>query len=668
MTRFGQDDFPGAERGRLKVNYRSVEEVTRAFLQFAADMHVVNGADIQLDSVRGKSEFLPEYREVETDDEEIAAVAEAIEEMRRAGHTYRDQAILCTGNDRLGRIADGIEQLGIPVLYLGNLFERNEIKELLCMLSLIVDRRAMGLLRVAAMNEYAVSLADVDCLLAYLREHETEPLKWAESLESIEGLTSDGQIGLKRIAVLLEDFESSAAPWTLIATVLLDRTRIAAKIAENCDNGGRSRGVAIWQFMNFLRSQPPGKGLPIVRVLERIRRLVLNSDERDLRQLPAAAQSIDAVRVMTMHGSKGLEFPVVHIPGLTAASLPRSPNSSIARGITPPDGLIEGTAESGINAIRDAMIEEQECLFFVALSRARDRLFLYYPTTTSNGRSRARSPFIDRLGRTASGRQIAPSMKLPPSDGEIPVPLTIQGSFKFSDHQLALYERCPRRFLYTHIIKIGGRRTESAFMKLHVAVQHVVDSISTHPGETLPASEIEGQLATEWDAHGPADHGYSDEYKRIAWQLIKFYVDSASELKRLPQPELRLPIPGGEIIVTPDQVLEDGTGKIIMRRVDTGHQGSKDDQSLAAAAFHIAANSHFPGCTVQLVYLSDSEIIPVAMTARVIENRKDSISKMGKAVKIGYFPPKVSMTCPRCPAYFVCGRLPSGPLQKKILA
>src|SRR5205823_6377001 len=107
-------------------------------------------------------------------------------------------------------------------------------------------------------------------------------------------------------------------------------------------------------------------------LLERIRRLVLLSDERDLRQLPLAAQGIDAVRLMTMHGSKGLEFPVVHIPGLNDGSLPRSPNAPLSRAILPPDGLIEGAEGKAIDAVRAGIIEEQQCLFFVALSRAKD--------------------------------------------------------------------------------------------------------------------------------------------------------------------------------------------------------------------------------------------------------------------------------------------------------
>ena len=83
------------------------------------------------------------------------------------------------------------------------------------------------------------------------------------------------------------------------------------------------KGVAIWQFLNFLRDEVPTKdGLPIERTLARIRQMVLLAEERDLRQIPNAALHMNAVRLMTVHASKGLEFEAVHVPGLTVSSFP----------------------------------------------------------------------------------------------------------------------------------------------------------------------------------------------------------------------------------------------------------------------------------------------------------------------------------------------------------
>ena len=87
----------------------------------------------------------------------------------------------------------------------------------------------------------------------------------------------------------------------------------------------RMRSVAVWQFLNFVREQSPTRtGFLIRRTLDRVRQLVLLAEERDLRQVPAPALHINAVRLMTVHGSKGLEFEAVHVPGLTVASFPSS--------------------------------------------------------------------------------------------------------------------------------------------------------------------------------------------------------------------------------------------------------------------------------------------------------------------------------------------------------
>ena len=145
VARFGKEDFPGGKRGRLKVNYRSTEEIVDTFVEFAGrDMKAAAGDDVRLKAERGASGVKPQYRAVEMAPDEIAAIAEAIQENRAAGMSYRDQALLCTGNERLGRMAAGLESLGIPILYLGSLFERDEIQELLSLLSMLTDRRAMG--------------------------------------------------------------------------------------------------------------------------------------------------------------------------------------------------------------------------------------------------------------------------------------------------------------------------------------------------------------------------------------------------------------------------------------------------------------------------------------------------------------------------------------------
>jgi hypothetical protein len=248
---------------------------------------------------------------------------------------------------------------------------------------------------------------------------------------------------------------------------------------------------------------------------------------------------------------------------------------------------------------------------------------------------------------------------------DTPVPIHIDGAFALTSHQLGLYQRCPRRFLYTHLIEVGGRRTETAFMKMHAAVQHVVDGMTADLAASPGHAEIEARLSEVWDTHGPGDHGYSAEYRRIAVRLIAYFAETRAGFTRSPPQELRLSVAGGEITIRPDEVLIDGAGKTIMRRIRTGHGSSKDDNDVAAATFRIAAGNAAPGCMVELVYLSDEEIKPVDMTAKVMANRQASAAEIVADIRAGQFPTKPSRTCPRCPAFFICGPVPPGSLTQK---
>jgi len=359
MARFGNADFAGGQRARLTRNYRSVTEIVDAFSAFTTGMRAGGGGG-GLAAERGRSGYGPEHRAVATPAQQTVALADAIEEMRAAGVRYRDQAVLCTGNEKLSTLGHELERLGIPVLFLGSLFERDEVKDLLAFLSILVDRRAMGITRLACGAEFPMSLDDVGTVIDYLRSNEAAPLTWLNDIDRIVGLSADGAAALRRLADALAGFGADASPWTVLATLLLDRTQIAARLSTSADLIDRGRCIALWQFLNFVRAQPSRRGQPVTRLLDGVRRLVRLGDERELRQLPAAAQGIDAVRLMTIHGAKGLEFRVVHLPGMNADTLPGNPRAPTC---PPPDRMLEGATGSALDVLREGLAEEQECLF-----------------------------------------------------------------------------------------------------------------------------------------------------------------------------------------------------------------------------------------------------------------------------------------------------------------
>src|SRR5208283_2732235 len=291
----------------------------------------------------GPGTGLPEIRKYDTLDQEAEGVAASICELEAAGVRFRDQALLCRTNARLNEIAVALEARGIPVLHLGSLFERDEVRDLLALLSLAVDSYGNGLVRVGAMLRYGLSLQDVYIAIRYLRKINLPVLSGLADLARTPGLSVEGATGLARLANDLAGFSTEMSAWEFLSTYLLDRSGLVREMARCETVAGRMRAVAVWQFLNFVRERNPiGAGLPIQRTLDRVRQLVLLAEERDLRQVPPGALHMDAVRLMTVHGSKCLEFEAVHIPGLTVASFP-SPNRG--QRCPPPNGMIDGTAD-----------------------------------------------------------------------------------------------------------------------------------------------------------------------------------------------------------------------------------------------------------------------------------------------------------------------------------
>lgn len=663
MKRFGTLDFPGGVRGRLARNYRSTEEVVGAFTAFAAGMKVGAGGGLEAD--RGAGGHRPTLRTVDLPGHQTVAIAEAIEQMRAEGHPYRDQVVLCTGNEKLSRLGHDLERLGIPVLFLGSLFERPEVKALLAFLSLLTDRRAMGLVGVASGPDFPMTLGDVAAVLDHLRDSDTARAvaSWRNDPGAIPGLSPDGRATLTALARALDGFDRDDRPWTVLATLLLDRTRMAARIASASGTAERTRGIAIWQLLNFVRTQPPDAGLPIARLLDRVRRLARLGDDRDLRQLPTTAQGIDAVRLMTIHGAKGLEFPVVHLTDLNADTLPRTPPSPTC---PPPDGMVEGGQGDALAVFRAEQAEEQECLFYVALSRARDRLLLYAPTRKSNGQGRALSPFVERLGARLARRHEAPARALTPSVDEA-VDFAVEGALAFSESQLELYEACPRRFFYTHLLRVGGRRTASPHAQMHEAVRFVVHGIAGGDDLAGDPAALEQRIDAALAAQGMGAHGYLDDYRALALAMVGYFLSIRRGHRTEAAEDMVLAFGADRVVVRPDEALVHPDGRRTLRRIRTGHRRSSEEKEIGAAAFVLAARRALPGAAVEFVHLADQTVRPVSLSERELQNREAKVAGFLEEIRRGRFPADPSpRTCPGCPAYFICGPLPRGPFKKKV--
>ncbi|MDA8260483.1 MAG: UvrD-helicase domain-containing protein [Betaproteobacteria bacterium] len=661
-------DFPDAQVRQLGVNYRSGREVIEVFTAFSGTMKASTGAlPLQLTADRGVLNARPEFRVVRSTDDEISAVAAVIQAQQEAGIPYRRQALLCSSNARLSDIAEGLEARGIPVLHLGSLFERPEIKDLLALLSMLTDPHAVGLVRAATMSAHEMPLQEVMQIIGHLRDSNAGPLDWRQVGEKLPNLATEGQAALARVADLFTGLNPTGNPWTTLATWVIDRLGIAKAIYLADDPQSRMKGLALWQFLNFCRRQPGGVGTPSVRLLDRVRRLLLLSEDRGLRQMPGAAEGVDAVRLMTIHASKGLEFDIVHIPGMVTSGLPRN---NIPPRCVPPDGLIHGSQGlTGLEAVKAGHDEEEECLFFVALSRARDRLFLYASSVQSDGKARNPSKFIPAINRLLV-RPASPSQRSGVARPATAIEITWEEKPVWTESQVNLFERCPRRFLYTHVLRLGGRRTETAFMKMHNVVSDVFEWLKTVHEMTTPSSaELDSRFEEAWLAKGAVDHGYADDYRRIGRRLVDYLIETRSGGIRSPVAPLSLGWAEGDIFVKPDSVARGDRGQVVVGRVKTGKPRSNAFDDIEYTILHLAAVQAYGGqAQVEVTFLTSEATVPMSISAKKLETRRQKVQSIVQSVRSGNFLPKAEpRACPRCPSFFICGDLPEGAITVKKL-
>lgn len=664
MTAFSAD-FPGAVSEPLEINYRSTQKVIDAYSAFAKTMSMPVGlAELKLEANRGEGDAVPEIRGFDTPDDEAAGIAASIIQLEKEGVFLRDQAVLCRTNPRIDEIARALEARGIPVLHLGSLFERDEIRDLLSLLTLATDRFGAGLVRVCAMPRYRTPLQDVRRMLRHLRDGDKPALLRLDELSGLPGMSAPASAAIKQLAADLAGLKTSQGAWDYLTTILLDRSDSVRALAASTAISDRMRGIAIWQFLNFLREQSPvSKGSPIHTALDRVRNLVLLAEERDLRQVPEAALQMNAVRLMTIHSSKGLEFEAVHIPGLVVSGLPAKYQGSRC---PPPENMVAGATGSVAEQGRSGHEQEEECLFFVAMSRARTYLRLYFTRLQENGKTRNPSLFLPRVQAKMRRMDTAPIVPLPTAPKPTNVRVTMPDEWHLTDRRVVSYDRCPRRFFYTHVLGIGTARRATSFERTHSCIYELIDWLSQARLTSTPSREdTHAAFAEIWKRQGPTDPAYAADYLDLARHLVDGLIDAGAGRRFREAEPLAIDFANGRVVVEAAEIAERTDGVIVVRRIRSGHRGEKEFEKLEYFLYQKAAVERFGARTViEAIHLTDNEAVDVPPLSRTqVTNRVKKTEILIDGINGGAFDPLPdAFTCPRCPHFFICAATPEGDL------
>jgi DNA helicase-2/ATP-dependent DNA helicase PcrA len=643
VARFAKD-FSG-QRQALSTNYRSGEQVVQAFAAFTHHMASDPSAAASWNAHRGPVGGVT-LTVAPTVAGEAAAIRDQIESFKTAGIDYADQIILARSHLTLSRITDVLSQLGVPLLYLGDLFERPEVCDLLALLSIDAEFGGLGLLRVAQLPEYDVPKNDILKVIAWAEAKKSTLVEGLGKADEIEGLSQEGLTGIKKLGSHLHGFGPGTSPWTMLTAYLFERSNYLRTLIQKNTPDTQQQLIAIYQLLKTVGAISPGQDSSRRHFLERVRRLESLNQDQSFRIIPSEAADFDAVRVMTLHGSKGLEFRAVHLPAIATRYMPA--NRQWDR-CPPPPALAHLAMQTPDH---DA---EEECLFFVGMSRARDYLSLSRADKYTK-QSASPSKFLASISGVVKPKQAGDHIL--PESGRTTSPMPARDAY--DERELDIYLRCPARYRYEYVDGLKGGSEGSAYLRFHRAVHRTLDWMEQQQtaGRVPSLEEVRGELATFWQTVGPRQGaGFEPYYRNIAETMVtSVHRLLAQETGTYDREPWSVELNGRTIELTPDRVILESSGAVRVQRLKTGRKSKSEPDHRIYALIRLGAAQRYPGRSVivETYYPGLDEAVPVAAKSdeKLLKEYTDAI----RSIELGDFPaePDEARYCPNCPTYFTC--------------
>jgi DNA helicase-2/ATP-dependent DNA helicase PcrA len=318
------------------------------------------------------------------DAEEAATIATDIAERAARGEPCGNTAVLCRKRRLIAPVVAALEDRGVAVEVVGasGLLDRPEVVDLVAWLEILADPGAsVALLRILTGPRYRLALRDLAALARAARASEVQLADALDDVQSIADLSPGARARLAAFAGERGELAAAAGrlPVLDLAEAVVERTGLWQASGDK----GRENML---RFLDLAARFTPVEGDPGLPAFVEYLQL-LDASEQDLAE--AHLTDADAVKVMTVHQAKGLEFDAVYVPGLAGSGAsqifpdPRAGENALGNSAALPwwlredDGIPSwhtSTQAEIDRVIRARRLDEEWRLLYVACTRARRRL------------------------------------------------------------------------------------------------------------------------------------------------------------------------------------------------------------------------------------------------------------------------------------------------------
>jgi len=360
-------DFPGAKVVRLERNYRSTSHILAAASGLIATNKSRLGKTLWTDSQDGQKVIV---RGIWDGEAESRLIADEVEKAKRGGRRYRDIAILVRASFQMRAFEERFIMLQIPYVVIGGprFFERAEIRDAIAYLRLIQSEDDdLAFERIVNVPKRGIGDTTVQKLLQVARLNGVTATAAARQLVLTDELAA-------RTRTSLANFLRDLDRWRIEAG-RIDHARLMETVLEESgytdalrlDKSPQAQG-RLENLKELVQSMAAGYE-NLQAYLEHVS-LVMDLDR---------GSAADSVQVMTLHQAKGLEFPLVFLPGWE-------------EGVFPSQRSMDEKGEKGL--------EEERRLAYVGITRAREEARISFAANRQvYGRwtSQLPSRFVDEL-------------------------------------------------------------------------------------------------------------------------------------------------------------------------------------------------------------------------------------------------------------------------------
>jgi len=685
--------FPKTKIIVLTRNYRSTKEILDRSYQLIQHnnpdrLEVKEKIDKKLVAHRNVKGEPIQFFFASRVEEEADWIVRQIIGLTEKKYQFKDIAILVRANNHAEPLTRALARQAIPYQFLGpgQLFRQPEIKDLIAYLSLINDpQNDVAAFRVGSIDTFNISARDLIFIKSFAKKY---------NLSLFEGfeLVANNKFSAKMILPNIS--QKTKAKITRLVKMIHHHLKRSLK-----ESGGQilyyflQDAKILNRYLNPKTEREQAAAQNIAKFFDRIKSFESQNRETtvvdlldwitlrlEMGESPLATETDwsenNAINILTVHSAKGLEFPAIFLTNLVNQ---RFPVNRRRETIPLPQPLIKEILPEG-----DAHEQEERRLFYVAMTRAKDRLHFTAAKLYFGGKRQKRlSPFVvETLGdeiinrqtkQTETNNQLA--LIEWEKKEELCLPPNLNPPVNYlSFSQIDAFQICPQQYKYKYVLRIPTppSSAQSFGTAIHQALKMFYQRQLTKKTK-LPEKQLLAFLESCWSGEGFTSKAHEKSNKIKAKRMLrKFYVKEyslsrANRVIALEQPfsfKLTPALTIGGKIDRVDNLKNDRVEIIDYKtgaKVPSQNKVDGDEQlsvyALAVSQIkELAFSRPVDKITLTLHFLDPGKKISTQRTREQIGKIKEKIIKVAQELEKTNFPPKPNrpFPCDYCEFRLLC--------------